>query len=166
MDQTRDDNIKLVVNDEQTLYNAFSPEDEFSEPVKSYIKSKIASADRCRSFNMTVLSREPIDEERFRSAVSNWTRNEKALFRTHEKKTIRTLIGMLIFGSIMLVLTLSLQKQIVELKYSLMPIMGTLALNNAVTIIIKDMPDISVKKWILNEMEKHNVITFEYGNEK
>ena len=44
--------------------------------------------------------------------------------------------------------------------------MGTLALNNAVTIIIKDMPDISVKKWILNEMEKHNVITFEYGNEK
>lgn len=73
---------------------------------------------------------------------------------------------MLIFGSIMLVLTLSLQKQIVELKYSLMPIMGTLALNNAVTIIIKDMPDISVKKWILNEMEKHNVITFEYGNEK
>ena len=156
MDQTRDDNIKLVVNDEQTLYNAFSPEDEFSEPVKSYIKSKIASADRCRSFNMTVLSREPIDEERFRSAVSNWT---------HEKKTIRTLIGMLIFGSIMLVLTLSLQKQIVELKYSLMPIMGTLALNNAVTIIIKDMPDISVKKWILNEMEKHNVITFEYGNE-
>ena len=115
---------------------------------------------------MTVISREPIDEERFRSAVSNWTRNEKALFRTHEKKTIRTLIGMLIFGSIMLVLTLSLQKQIVELKYSLMPIMGTLALNNAVAIIIKDMPDISVKKWILNEMEKHNVITFEYGNEK
>ena len=156
----------LVVDDEQALYAPFTPEDEFSEPLKSYIKSKLAGYDHYQSFNMTVVSHEPLDEARFRSAISNWTRNEKALFRTHEKKTIRTLIGMLIFGSIMLVLTLSLQKQIVELKYSLMPIMGTLALNNAVTIIIKDMPDISVKKWILNEMEKHNVITFEYGNEK
>lgn len=166
MDHQKQDSIKLVVKDEQALYTPFSPEDEFSESVKSHIRSSLSTADRYRSFQLTVISPEPIDEVRFRSAMENWTRNENILFRKTERNTILMLIAMLIFGSIMLVLTMSLEKKIVELKYSLMPIMGTIALNNAVTILIKDMPIISAKRWIIKEMGKNNVIRFEYQNEK
>ena len=166
MDHTKQRNIRLVVDDEQALYAPFTPEDEFSEPLNSYIQAKLAGYAHYQSLNMTVVSHEPLDEARFRSAISNWTRNEKALFRKEERNTILLLILMLIFGSIMLVLTISLEKKIVELKYSLMPIMGTIALNNAVTILIKDMPIISAKRWILKGMEKNTAITFEYDNDK
>ena len=75
------------------------------------------------------------------------------------------LIGTLIFGSVMLLLCLSLEKIIDVLQYSLMPIMGSLALSKSASIIIMDMPLIRAKRWILEGMEKKNVITFEYEND-
>ena len=103
--------------------------------------------------------------EKFREAAANWVSGEKAKFRAKEKNTYFTLIGLLIFGSIMLVLCLSLQKNIYELQYSLMPIMGSLALSKATGILVIDIPVIHAQKWILNEMNKYNVIKFEYGSD-
>ncbi len=74
------------------------------------------------------------------------------------------LIGLLIFGSIMIIACLSLQKNIDVLQYSLMPIMGSLALSRAATILIIDMPALSTKRWILDSIEKNNVISFEYDH--
>jgi hypothetical protein len=105
------------------------------------------------------------DEEKFREAAANWVSGEKAKFRAKEKNTYFTLIGLLIFGSIMLVLCLSLQKNIYELQYSLMPIMGSLALSKATGILVIDIPVIHAQRWILNDMNKYNVIKFEYGSD-
>lgn len=138
--------IILVVDDEQSLYSRFSPEDEFSEPVKAYIKSKVADKASNRSTSLTVISREPMDEEKFRSAVSNWIMAEKVSLRINEKTTIRRLIGLLIFGSIMLLLCLSLEKIIDILQYSLMPIMGSLALSRAASILVLEIPSLRTQK--------------------
>ena len=81
MDNAEQKNVRLVVDDEQKLYTPFNPDDEFSEPVKAYIRTKITGKEDHQSISLTVMSHDPVNEERFRSAVSNWIRAEKALFR-------------------------------------------------------------------------------------
>ena len=115
---------------------------------------------------MTVISQKPIDEERFRAASAYWIRTEKTVFRVQEKNTVRMLFGTLVFGSIMLILCLSLGKNIDVLQYSLMPIMGSLALSKAASILVLDMPIIRAKRWILDGIEQKNFITFKYDSDK
>ena len=79
MDHKEQVNITLIVNDEKSLYSTFSPEPEFSDKVQMYIKSKAAVEDMEHSINLHVLSRVPLDEDRFRTAVSNWIRQEREL---------------------------------------------------------------------------------------
>ena len=159
-------NIKLIVDDEQSLYVSFSPEDEFSDSVKSYIRSKLSDGMHSRQgIDMTVISRKPIDEERFRSAVSNWIRDEKVLFKTAEKLTIYSLIGLLVFGSVMLILSLTLSEYNDVLKYSLLPIIGSISLSKAAGILCFEMPAMTAQKLRFNKMEKYNVITFVYDND-
>ena len=80
MEITEQMDIRLVVSDEQTLYNPFNPEVEFGRDVKSYIQSKAATGDPGQSISLTVISREALDEDRFRAAVANWITEERALF--------------------------------------------------------------------------------------
>ena len=141
-------NIKLIVDDEQSLYVSFSPEDEFSDSVKSYIRSKLSDGMHSRQgIDMTVISRKPIDEERFRSAVSNWIRDEKVSFNKREKETLISLIGGLVFGSLLLILSIVMEQRVEVLKYSLLPIMGSLALSKAASVLVVDVPTIRVERW-------------------
>ena len=75
------------------------------------------------------------------------------------------LVGLLILGSVFIVLSIALQKQFEVLKYSLLPIMGSLALSKATGTLIIDMPTVRAQRMMISEMEKHNVITFEYVHE-
>lgn len=56
-------NITIVADNEEKMYQQFSPEDEFSDPMKAYIRSKMASADYRQHIDITVKAREPINEE-------------------------------------------------------------------------------------------------------
>ena len=78
-------NIILVVEDEKSLYTNFSPAAEFSHDVKDYIKSKIAGEEDNKRIRLTVVSQEPLDEEKIRSAVSAWISDEKRVLRQSEK---------------------------------------------------------------------------------
>lgn len=166
MDNTEHKGIRLVVEDEKSLYSAFSPEDEFDEPVKAYIRSKMTDGGYRQRADMTVMAQRPIDEERFRSAVSNWIKEERASFRKREKDTLIRLIGSLIFGSLLIVMSIIGEKQYDVIKYSLMPIMGSLALGEAGSILITDVPVIRIERWFFKEIEKNSVIRFEYAHEK
>ena len=64
----KENNIRLLVKDEQSLYSPFSPDAEFSEPVKSYIRAKTLGDDFKQQIKLTVISSAPLDEERFRTA--------------------------------------------------------------------------------------------------
>ena len=166
MDRTEQKIIRLDVSDELKLYTPFNPEAEFSESVKKYIKSKAAIEKPGQSFILSVTSRKTLDEERFRAAVADWIREEKALFRIKEQSTILTLLGLLVFGSVFIMVSLALQNQFEVLKYSLLPILGSLSLSKATGILILDMPMGRAQRRIINEMEKKNVVTFEYAHEE
>lgn len=155
------DTITLVVKQEKDLYSVFSPDDEFHEYVKAYIRSKMMLNGYKKKTRLNVISDEPLDEEKFRSAASNWVKDEKTLFKRNEKKTYLTLASLLAFGSGMILLTLFLQKSITELEYSLMPIMGSLSLGRAAGILILDIPAIRARRYIIGQMEKKSTITFE-----
>ena len=161
-DHNESQNIRLVVDDEQSLYTTFSPEDEFSDSVKGYIRSKITSSGFKRYTGLTVISRKPIDEDRFRLAVVNWVRDEREVFKRDRNEKIRLMIGMLIFGSVLMVLSIKLQQKYEVARYSLVPIMGSLSLSRATGILIIDLPIISSKIKTLNRMEKGSMVTFEY----
>ena len=87
--------ITVIVNDENSLYVPYSPESIFSEGIKSYIRSKTTEANSGNGIRLIVKSPSAMDEERFRTAVKNWIREEGALFTREEKITSRTLISML-----------------------------------------------------------------------
>ena len=132
MSHTEQMNIRLVVDDEQELYTSFSPEDELDGSVKAYLRSKITANKYNSNLRLTVIPRKPMDEEKFRRAVSYWIKDEKESFSIEEKSTVRMLIGLLIFGSIMILACLSLQKTIDVLQYSLMPILGSLSFQSCI----------------------------------
>ena len=163
MGNAKQSTVCLVVEDEQKLYTPFSPEVEFSEAVKNYIRAKIASKDPRHSIRLKVMSRDPLDEARFRSAVSNWVLDESAIFQMTRKDLIRLLIERLILGSALIVLSLALEKQFEVLKYTLIPVMSSLALSKAAGILILELPTNAKYKKLLKEMEESSVITFEYG---
>ena len=96
MEQRKYKDVKLIVNDEDSLYMPFSDGDEFAFSVRDYIKAKYAGAEIGDLLRLTVVSAVPIDEDRFRSAVSNWIVDEKLKFRQEEKTTNRMLIGFLV----------------------------------------------------------------------
>ena len=164
MEQTGQNIIRLAVENEQDLYTPFNPEAEFDQAVQKYLRSKIAKIyglDFRQGIILTVISREPINEEKFRAASANWISDEKAAFRINEKETRRLLIALLAAGSVLLVLSMALVKRIDVLQYSLLPIMGSLALSKAAGMLLIDIPISNAKKQILNQMEKNNVIIFE-----
>lgn len=166
MENTERKVVRLVVEDESHLYSAFSPEAEFSEPVKAYIRSKLSGEGHQRNVDITVMAREQLDEERFRTAVSNWIKAEWAVFRKKEKEIMIKLIGSLVFGSILIILSIAGQKQYEVLRYSLLPIMGSLALGTAARILIMEMPAIRIERWFFKKVAEDSVIRFEYDHEE
>lgn len=131
-------NIILVVEDEKSLYTNFSPAAEFSHDVKDYIKSKIAGEEDNKRIRLTVVSQEPLDEEKIRSAVSAWIRDEKRVLRQSEKNTMRLFFGLLVFGSIMILLSSFLVSRFTVLQNTLIPIMGSVSLTRAVRTLPED----------------------------
>ena len=154
--------IRIVVEDENSLYSSFSPDDEFNEAVKAYIRSRLYDGISRQSINMTVIARSPIDEERFRAAVNNWIRDSKASFKKRQKEVLIRIIGSLIFGSILIIMSIAGQKQYDVIRYSLLPIMGSIALGEAARALIRDVPTIRIERWLFREIEKNSRISFEY----
>ena len=159
-------NLQMVVEDEQALYTSFSPEDEFTESVKGYIRSKIIAGGFKRYAGLTVISPKAMDEDRFRSAVSNWVREEREVIKRDRKETLRMMLGLLIFGSLLVVFNIKLQQKYEVARYSLVPIMGSLSLSRAAGLLIIDLPILSTKINAFNRMEKGSVITFEHRPER
>lgn len=157
--------IRIVADDEEALYTPFSPVDEFNDSVKSYIRSKMTVGNLKRFAGLTVICREPINEDRFRAAVTNWVRDENEAFGRDRKDIFRLLIGLLIFGSALMVFGIKLQQQYEVVKYSLVPIMGSLSLSRATGLLIIDLPIISSKINALNRMERGSMVSFEYRTE-
>ena len=162
MNNTEIRNIQIVVDNEQDLYTKFNPQPEFSDAAKTYIRSKTTGIATSRNVNIKVIAYVPIDENRFRSAISNWIQNEREVFDAEKKEILHTLFALLIFGSVLLLGSIYLEKVFDSLRYSLLPIMGSLALSRAAGILILDIPTNNAKKGILNKIEQNNVITFEY----
>ena len=165
-DQKEKKNVQLVVEDEQALYTTFSPEDEFTDSVKSYIRSKITGRDFNGYAGLTVISRKAINENRFRLAMKNWVRDENDKFKRDRKDTIRMLIGLLLFGSALVLFNISLQQKYEVARYSLVPIMGSLSLSRATGLLIIDLPILSSKIKLLNAIEKGSMVTFEQRPER
>ena len=161
MKQTEGNTIRLVVNDEQTLYTPLNPETEFSPLIKNYIKTKTAIFNYYHGLNLTVISREPVNEEKFRLAVANWIADEKAVFRKNKRENTITVIALLVAGSILIVWNILLQKRYEGVQYSLLPIMASLALSRAAGILLMDIPKNHAEKQLLLQLEKDSTITFE-----
>ena len=165
MEQTEKNNIRIAVEEETDLYSPFSPEPEFSTQAQTYLRSKMAriyGLDFPNGIILTVIARKPVNEEKFRSAAANWITQEKEVFRISEKENRRLFTALLLFGSIMVMLSLALVKRFELLQHTLLPIMGSLALSKATGMLLFDFPENKAKRKILDQMEKKNVIVFEY----
>ncbi len=165
MEYTEKTNIRLIVDDEQSLYIRFSPEAELSEGVRSYIKSKIAGKYLNNDISLTVISSAPIDETRFKAAVMNWIREEKEKLSQDVKTTLRLLVGMLAVATIFIILSMSLTKQYNVISYTIIPVLGSVALGRAAGICVTEMPIKHASLQLVREMENNSKIFFEYGDQ-
>lgn len=165
MEDTEQANITLVVRNEEELYTSYSPVPEFNYSVMGYIRSKIGEAAEEGNMSLTVISKEPLDEERFWTAARNWIKDEKRLFKMEQKNNLRTLIGLLVVGSILIIASISLQQFNELLRYTLLPVMGSLALSRSARILILEMPVVNAKQKIIKQIEQSNKIIFKYGDD-
>ena len=146
--------IRLLVNNEQDLYTPLSPESEFRQEVKDYIRKKAACADYNNNFRLRVICSSPVDEQKFRAAVASWAREEKISFSQESKATNRLLVGMLVIASVFIILSL--------FSYTIVPVLGSVALGRAAGIFLSDLPINTAKQRLIDEWEKKSIIVFEY----
>lgn len=154
--------IRLLVNNEQDLYTPLSPESEFRQEVKDYIRKKAACADYNNNFRLRVICSSPVDEQKFRAAVASWAREEKISFSQESKATNRLLVGMLVIASVFIILSLYLAKYLSVLSYTIVPVLGSVALGRAAGIFLSDLPINTAKQRLIDEWEKKSIIVFEY----
>ena len=166
MERIQPMNLRLVVKNESSLYDPFSPGEDFSDALRKYIRTKIVGKDDHQTINMTVTSRTPLNEERFRSAVANWITDEKGAFRKMQKEMLRLLVVYLVLGSLLIILRVMLEPFSKDLQYTILPILASFSLGRAAAIMIVDLPRNSRYKKLINEMEQNCVITFVYGCEQ
>lgn len=157
--------IRLKVDKEENLYNPLNPESEFSYGVKNYLRTQMTRAGYKTSFRLRVLSSTAMDEEKFREASANWMREEKSLLRQEAKQSNRMLMGMLLIASFFIILSLSLTKHISVLSYTIIPVLGSVALGRAAGICLTDLPINTAKRNMIDEMESQNNIIFEYAED-
>jgi hypothetical protein len=154
--------LKIAVNNEEDLYTPLSPDNEFTIGVKTYLSSKVALAEFKNNICLTVISSVPIDEERFRSAVASWIHDEKIVFKQQSKISTRMLIGMLLVASLFITVSLSLVEHVNVFSYTIIPVLGSVALGKAAGICITEIPINNAKLKLINELEKNNTIIFKY----
>lgn len=157
-------NIRLIVKDEQDLYTPLSPDDEFSDPVKSYIRSKALNADYKQPVKLTVISSSPLDEEKFRSAAANWVREEKTAFELNAKQSTKLPTAMFIIGGLVVIIVSLLKQHFEPLTYAIILIIGTAVIGKGVTNWYEHVPAIRARRWLTEEVEKKSTIVFEYEN--
>jgi hypothetical protein len=161
MERTGISDIRLYVRNEEDLYVPFAPDGEFHDRVKNYLRTKLSGKDFGNSVRMIVASPGPIDEDRFHSAVQNWIRDEKAIFRQEEKRTARLMRGMLVIGSVLIVLSLFLEGYAESFSYTLIPIMGSVALGRVASTWIIDWPVIKAKRTLIDRIAQSSTVVFE-----
>jgi len=153
--------IKLLVNDEHSLYIPYSPETEFNQGLKNYIKSKIAAAGIKNKVKLTVLSGVSIDEEKFRTASANWIQDERKTLIQENRHTKRLLVGLLVMASLFIIISMILRKNNDVFSYTIIPVLGSVALGRAAGLCIIDLPTNKVKLELIKDIEKNNSIVFE-----
>lgn len=158
--------IRLLVNNEQDLYTPLSPESEFRQEVKDYIRQKGSCADYNNNFRLRIICSAPIDEERFRAAVANWAREEKITFSQESKVTNRLLVGMLVIASVFIILSFYLAKYFSVLSYTIVPVFGSVALGRAAGIFLSDLPINRARQKLIDEWEKKSIVVFEYPDQE
>ena len=82
-----------------------------------------------------------------------------------QKNNLRTLIGLLVVGSILIIASISLQQFNELLRYTLLPVMGSLALSRSARILILEMPVVNAKQKIIKQIEQSNKIIFKYDDD-
>lgn len=160
----KENNIRLLVKDEQSLYSPFSPDAEFSEPVKSYIRSKTLGDDFKQQIKLTVISSAPLDEDRFRTAAANWVKDEKAGFEQDYKRYIHFPRAMFIIGVLIIILVSLLKPYLDPLTHAIILIIGTAVAGKGVVNWYEQVPAIRARKQLTKEIDKTSTIVFEYGD--
>ena len=152
--------ITIIVDNENSLYVPYSPESIFSEGLKSYIRSKTIEANSGNGIRLIVMAPFAMDEEKFRTAVKSWVREEKALFTREEKITTRILVSMLVVASLFIILSMYLAKYSNVFSSTIIPVLGSVALGRAAGICVMDVPVNRAKKHFLKEVEENSTVVF------
>ena len=153
--------IRIIVENENSLYVPYSPESEFNEGIKSYIRSKVAEESSGSGIRLIVMSSSPINEEKFKTANRNWIRDQKAIFAREDKISTRTLLALLVFASLFIILSMYLSKYDNVFSYTIIPVLGSVALGRAAGMFITELPVSKGKKYYMDMVEKNSTVVFE-----
>ena len=77
--------IRIKIADEADLYNPFSPEDELSDDVKTYIISQVESMSLPDRITFTLLSQEKLDMERLSRATKRWNKDIEGIIKREKR---------------------------------------------------------------------------------
>ena len=83
------------------------------------------------------------------------------MFAREDKITSRTLISLLVFASFFIILSMYLSKYDNVFSYTIIPVLGSVALGRAAGMFITELPVSKGKKHYMDIVEKNSTIVFE-----
>ena len=156
--------VNLVIGSESDLYCPYNNDCELDEGVTEYIIRKAKGKKSGENIVIKIISGEPVDEERVRSAFNKFYEETALQNKRMARKNGLKQLWMFIIGIVFIGLSIILDSKIDMLVFQIISTIGAFAIWEASSIWIVDNPALTITKIVNKKLLKDLTIEFEVKN--
>ena len=146
--------IRIKIAEEQDLYNPFSPDDELSDDVKSYIATQVEKITTPDTVHFTIVAPEKPDLERLDRARIRWNEELQESVKREKKMNLIKQLWFVGIGAFFIIADLMLQDYLNTILEVALSTFGAFCLEEVAYIWIVDNPLLQMKKRVLSFLVK------------
>ena len=155
--------INVRIHQEADLFNPLDPDGMLlADNIKNYIYEGILEKNLGEDLEIHIISDEAVNAGRVKEAVHCWGEKELESLKKDSRRNHMQELLMFSMGLAFITVSLSLQKRIPIVWYTVLSTMGAFSIWEASGIWIVKNPKVGIRKKILEKLRSHTAITFEY----
>ena len=146
--------IRLHIEGEQALYNAFDPEGELlADDVKAYILDRMRERSPGEGVELELVTPGPIDQARAQRAFQRWVEEEEQLVRAECRRNMLQQLWMFGVGVLFVVVSLMLEAKVGDVWFTILSTIGAFSLWEASSIWIVQNPKLRLHKRVIDKLK-------------
>ena len=158
--------IQLHFGDKTPVFEPLNPNPEFHKEVKRYLALQFLDEDYGKDIRLTVTYSASLDEERFRTALSNWFWRRGWDLEREQRRNGYEQISRLAVGILLTFACVALQQYEDEIGYKILSIVTSFSLSRVVSIWLSTMPTNQIQRGVNRYIAQHTIIVFRHQDEK